>query len=336
MADEAGAETIPALRRKAIGGRVPPPPEPTEPLPARALRRGLARAAEADCGLPLAAGQLRLREVSLAELLELPEPMSLFAVLEGPGERLGLCAFAPEMLAAVIEQQTTGAVLPVAGTPRRPTRTDAAMCARLIDRTLAELEAGLAGTPDLAWAGGYRYASFLDDARPLGLLLEDIPYRVFAVTVGFASGARRGTVLLALPAEPFTRRPGLVRPGAAADPAAADAADAAEPPADPVAAAWAARMETAVLTSPAQLDGVIERLRVPLAAVLRWQTGDLVVLPNAALDAVTIEGAGGRTLARARLGQARGQRALRLLPPGEEGAADVADALPDLSDLPDL
>jgi len=325
MASEAGG--LPALRRKAQGAR-PPVPDQAEAGAARALRRALARAAEAECGLPVAAGSVRLTEASLAELLELPEPSSLLAVLEGPGEQLGLFALGPESLAALIEQQTTGGVLPGPTSARRPTRTDAAMSAGLIDRTMTEIEAGLAGTPDLGWAGGYRYASFLDDPRPLGLLLEDIAYRIFVVTADFAGGVRRGTVLLALPARPRGRFPA---PGT---PAEAEASD----PAAAAAGAWSAQMQAAVLASPATLEGVLARLRLPLAAVLGWREGDFVLLPTAAVDGVTLEAAGGRPLARARLGQSHGHRALRLLPPeaGTEDDDGPAADLPGLGALPDL
>lgn len=317
MGSPDGATGGMVLRRKAAGGR-PPPPEPVAP---RALRRALARAAEADCGLALGTTEVRGGEASLAELLERPEPMSLLAVLEGPGDRLGLLALGPQVLAGLIEQQTTGAVLAGEAPPRRPTRTDAAMCAGLIDRALAELEAGLAGLPELAWAGGYRYASFLDDPRPLGLLLEDVLYRLLDAEVELAGGLRRGPVLLALPADTRRRSPpaGLVAAPAEGGARAADSAAA-----TPDAREWQAQMTRTVMASPATLEAVLCRFRLPLATALRWQPGDFVPLPGATLETVALEAPGGRRVGRARLGQSRGQRALRLAlpdplpPPGSD------------------
>ena len=300
------------LRRKAAGGR-PPPPEPTEPLAPRAMRRALARAAQGDCGLALAATEVRLIDASLAELLEVIEEHALLAVMEGPGERLGLMALGPAVLTGVIEHRTTGVVGTADLPTRRPTRTDAAMAAGLIDRTMAELEAGLAATPDLGWAGGYRYASFLDDPRPLGLLLEDVPYQMLEVTLDVAGGARRGRLLLALP-RATSRRTGLALPqrpdGAKPLSAAAEAA------------AWRDRMTRTVMASPARLEAVLHRLRVPLNSALAWQPGDFVVLPGATLNALRLE-SGGKAMGRARLGQARGQRALRLDIPPEDAAPDL-------------
>ncbi len=303
MAGDDAATGGMVLRRKAAGGR-PPPPEPTEPLAPRALRRALARAAQADCGLALAATELRVIDASLAELLEVLELNALLAVMEGPGDRLGLMAVGPAVLTGLIEHRTTGAVGGAELQTRRPTRTDAAMCAGLLDRTMAELEAGLAGTSDLGWAGGYRYASFLDDARPLGLLLEDVPYQILDVALELAGGARRGRLILALPRTPARR--GLALPQRAdseAGPADGAAGDA---------AIWRDRLTRTVMGSPARLEAVLHRLRIPLNAALAWQQGDFVLLPGAALDSVRLESGGGKPLAHARLGQTLGQRALRL------------------------
>ena len=80
-----------------------------------------------------------------------------------------------ERLAARVKAWDDGAwvreaALAHAASPRKPTRTDAAMVAGLIDAALAGLEQALLQEADLVWAGGFRYASFLDDARPIGLL----------------------------------------------------------------------------------------------------------------------------------------------------------------------
>jgi flagellar motor switch protein FliM len=320
------------LRRKAAGGREAPSGPQDAPLP-RALRRALARAAQSDCRLPLAAGELRHVQASLAELLELPEDMALLAVLEGPGERLGLMALGPAVISAVIEQHTTGTVSAGEGVPRRPTRTDAAMAAGLIDRALGELEAGLGAEPGAAaaaaaaWAAGYRYASFLDEPRALGLLLEDIPYEVATATVDLASGARRGRVLLALPAVPHRSGPAASRRAmpATAEARAALAAARHMTRNDEGGELWQERMGRTVMASPAALEAVLCRLKLPLSAVLGWKPGDFVLLPGGALDRVALE-SGGRAFARARLGQSRGCRALRLQRPGDKDAGASSQA----------
>jgi flagellar motor switch protein FliM len=182
---------------------------------------------------------------------------------------------------------------------RKPTRTDASMVADMIDRALQELEAGLESDPDLIWAGGFRYASFLDDPRPLGLLLEEEYYRVLQAELRLGNGARSGPVMLALPAEGRGRTP---KPAPTATPA-------------PVAAAlFSKALNDQVMRTEADLAAVLHRFTVPLSYVMALQEGDLVPLSSAALDRIVLEGLDGRPLATGRLGQNRGMRAVRLAP----------------------
>ena len=292
----------------------------------RAWRVSLARAARDCIGLDLSVPVLRDDRRSLGELLDLMPDRALLAVLEGPERGLGLMVLSPELLAAVIETQTIGRVPSNPPVPRRPTRTDAAMSMRLIDAALAGLEAALATSPDLTWTAGFRYASFLDEARPLGLLLEDVPYRVLACDVDIANGRRQGQVMLALPAEGRGPRP---EPAAPAD----------ETPL--TAKAWQAALHGAVLGADVVLDGVIGRMRLPLAQALALAPGALLPLTTARIDAVAIIAPGGETVATGKLGQMRGMRALKLLQIGDsmsgvaEGRQTAAMARPARMALPD-
>lgn len=274
------------------------------PGPDRALRLALGRAAQAEMALALVVRHLREDAHSLAELLDQTEARMFLGVLEGRTEALGLMALSQEVLAAVIEHLTTGAIAAVAQAPRKPTRIDAAMVMPLIDRVLAEFEAACgAGATLPDWVRGYRYASFLDDARPLGLLLEDVRYRVFRAEVALGAGARIGTILLALPAEGPALR-GVGSPAAAAG------------------AAFSAGLRGAVLDSPAALEAVLTRLRLPLHTVMGWAEGMLVPLPLARPGDMGLEAPRGRIVARVRLGQSAGARAVCLL--RAEGAAGGA------------
>lgn len=280
------------LRRKVVAGR--PPVDVTLMSPGKAMRIALTKAGQESSNLPVMVEGLQEARLSLAELLDGLQERALLAVLEGPAEGLGLVAISPQALAGLIEMQTMGRVIPGEAALRRPTRTDAAMAAGFIDQLLQALEVALAAEPDVVWAGGFRYASFLDDPRPLGLLLEDTGYRVFRATLDLAQGAKLGEFLLALPANGRGTAPVRVVPSA-------------DPGAD-----WALSMQQTLMTTPARLDAVLHRVTLPLAAVMRLQAGDLVALPMAALDHLQLEGAGGRRLVAGKLGQIRGYRAVRL------------------------
>ncbi|MES2667726.1 MAG: FliM/FliN family flagellar motor switch protein [Pseudomonadota bacterium] len=264
----------------------------------RCWRLALARAARDTMGLGLEVRQLTLMRHSQAEVLDLPPDLAFLAMLEGPAEGLGLLALSPSVLASMIEVQTMGRVSPQPVAPRKPTRTDAAMVAGMIDVALAGLEDALAEEADLIWAGGFRYASFLEDARPLGLLLEDHPYRVLTAEVVLAGGVRTGQVMLALPADGRGRRPDA-RPGALDHAAIAG----------PV---FSAALSEAVMGADAALQAVICRVQLPLQAVMGLAVGDLLPLGQSTLDRITLEGGDGRAVGQGRLGQSRGLRALRL------------------------
>lgn len=312
------------LRRKAGAARTGPRPRPEAE---RALALALARAARDVLALPLEVQRIEASRATLDELLEMPESLALFAVVEGPGEGLGLVMVTAPVLAGLIEVQTIGRVTAADPVPRRPTRTDAAMTAGLVDRLLQELERGLGEGADAAWAAGYRYASFLDDPRPLSLLLEETVYRVFRCEVALgAPPAKRGLLLLALPAtaragaaprRPLAPAPDGNDPTALREPGqeAAEAAAAAS-------ARWSKALEAAVMATPATLEAVLDRVAMPIASVLALRPGMVLALPTAALDRLALEGPGGRRLAEGRLGQTRGLRAVRLtLAEAPSGAA---------------
>jgi len=291
------------IRRKLTAARVDA--EEGGPGADRVWRLALARSARDLIKLPLEVVSLTLDRRSLAELLELPPERALIAVLEGPQQTMGLWVADPAVLAALIEMQTLGRVSRNPAAARKPTRTDAAMVADLVDGTLKCLENGLSADPDLVWAGGFRYASFLDDPRPLGLLLEDEPYRVLRAEVTLAGGAKSGSILLALPAEGRGKPPVM--------------------PPDPVALVdpgpiFAAAFADRVQGADSQLEAVLARLTLPIAVMMALQPGEVLPLPLSALDRITLEGIDGRRLAMGKLGQNRGMRAVRLMPEAGQAA----------------
>ncbi len=306
MADETAEGPI--LKRMAQAGRG----DAGVSLPARVLGASIAKAAETVLGLPVAVPEVTAVPVTLADLAEHLEERALLALVEGPGERTGLVALSPVLIATVIEMLTTGRMAPAAPAVRRPTRTDAALCAGIIDRILSETDEGAAeGTePWTEWPAQFRYASSVEDARLLPLLLEDTRYRLFRCTLSLgAEGERAGGLSFILP-EP--RR-------AATRPPGADAAEAAD---------WQGRLSEALLEFAAGLSAVLARVKRPVSEVMALEPGALLRLPDDAISRVRLEGAGRRFLTEARLGQYRGYLAVRLthMPDvrglrGPEGAA---------------
>ena len=302
------------LKRMAEAGRGHP--AGAAPTPSRAFGHAVAKAAQDMFQLPLRVADAADLRASLAELPERRADRALLAVMAGPGDGLGLVAISPEVLATLIEMQTTRRIGAAEVAPRRPTRTDAAMSMRFIERVMEELELLLAADPAIAWAGGFRYGSFLDDPRPLGLLLEDAAYRILQLTLALGTdGRRQGTLLFAVPAE---GRGAMPRP--AKD--ATGAGGVGPGPAD-----WAARMEHAVMAAQVRVEAVLDRLSLPLADVMAFVPGTLVAIAPGALTRLRIEGHGRRLLATGRLGQCQGNLAFRLdQGTGGDGDGDVGTA----------
>jgi flagellar motor switch protein FliM len=256
----------------------------------------LRRAAQDTIALRMEVTQSSLRQMSLTEFLELPGARSLIGVLDGPAEAMGVVILSPEVLAGLIEVQTIGAVTDQPPMARKPTRTDASMVAGFLDCALTELDMSLVGQTEAVWASGFRYASFLDDARALTLMLEDASWQVAEVEVSLAGGAKVGRIVLALPA--------MGRGSKGAKEIADQARRSAQFNAD---------LREQIGHATASLEAILVRMQVDLAELLALGAEDVLPLFGASLDTVQIETMDGRRMATARLGQAQGMRALRIL-----------------------
>lgn len=272
----------------------------------RGWRVGLARAAQNLLKVSLDVQKLTVEKRSLAELAELVPDLALVAVLEGPAEGLGAIILSQSVLAGLIEAQTIGRVRNQEVAPRKPTRTDAAMVIGVIDAALSGMEQALAEEADLVWAGGFRYASFLEDPRPLVLLLEDAPLRLMRAEVSLAGGFRNGEILLALPAEGRGPRPAMTSPAILSDDHGP---------------AFVQALAERINGAQSRVEAVLARLTMPLAQVMALTEGMILPLHDAAIDRISLEGLDGRRVAEGKLGQNRGMRAVRLTEKGSESHA---------------
>lgn len=289
------ADSVPSniLRRKLAAARIPE--ADGGPGADRGWRLALARAARDTSGLALDVHALNMQRIGLAEMLEKVPERALIAVLQGPADSLGVIVLSAETMASVIEMLTMGRVNRGEPLARKPTRTDAAMCARLIDGALEALDVTLEDEADLSWAGGYRYASHLEDARPLGLILDDGEYRLLSAKVSLGLGQRIGQVLLALPADG--------RGAGATDGGEAEQAHH---------HAFASDLAERVGGASCALMATLDRVTLTLGEISGLDRGMILPLGAATIERVRLEGLDGRILGEGRLGQNRGMRAVRL------------------------
>ena len=315
------------LRRMLASARVSGDSDDAPPT-ARSLgesaRLAFGRALRVCDNLPFSVADLTESRMPLCEVLERLESGMFLAVLENGAAGPGLIILDADIATAVVDFQTLGQIPPALPESRRkPTRTDSALVAPLVDQMLTELDAMPA--PDSGWATGYRFASFMDDPRPIGLILDDCDYIVLqthlaaipprsAALAGHApvqpeaERARTGAFLLALPVTPI------------ADPVAANIAphDGEEPMPDgqptaaPADSGIAQAMRSALQAYPVTLNAILARVPMALGAATTLKPGDMLEVSVCALEQVRIEGLDGLPIATARLGQARGNRAVRV------------------------
>jgi flagellar motor switch protein FliM len=309
------------LKRKAAAGASQPGASAMTPV--RALHQALAKTAQDLMAMPIEIVELREMRLSLAEIPERLEERALLMMIAGPQESLGLVALSPATVATLIEMQTTGRISSGAVAARRPTRTDAAMSVGFVDQMLGELEVLLATDAAIVWLGGFRYTSYLSDPRPLGLMMEDIAYRGFHITLKFAEGVpREGSILLALPAEGRGRAP--IHSG--------DEKPSGDGPVPGYAQTeWSEQIERSVMAVRTQIEAVFDRITLPLSDVLALKPGSLLPLPAQSLNHVRVQGFGHRFVAHARLGQCQGNYAVRIFMGPEADPDELALSAPDLS-----
>lgn len=304
-----------AMRRKAGDGRRPP--AIARVTPASVLHLALAQAGEETGGLVVQPGDIAHSRATLSSFCAvLPNP-ALLALVEGPGARYGCAVLDPATLAALVEMLTTGRVGTGPVTPRPPTRTDAMLSADFLDRVLALFETA-AQEADLAIApviSGFRYALPLEDARAVGLALEEVSYRLFTCALDLGRGARKGEFMLLLPWDP----PVQTATGQGN------------------AVGWSEALEAAVSGARAELRAVIARPRMALGDVAALEPGALLPLAPDALGAIRVEDISGRVVGTGKLGQSGGMRAVRLADTAPEDRNDGAAStvLPPRAPVPD-
>lgn len=285
----------------------------------RAAATALGRAAERQAQLPVFVEKVELARMTLPELPEFLPERALLIVVEGRRDALGVVAVCPAMLASLIEMQAIGRVTSRPAPARRPTRTDALISADFVNALLAELARESVGQDLCPNFGAFHYATYLDDPRPLALMLEDGD--MVRLTLRFrigASGQRDGTLMIALPIDQASRAllPTADIPGASPPQADRHAAPASKAPAP------AASLSEMVQQAPVNLVGVLCRRKVSLQMLRNLTPGALIPLPPNTLDDARIETPQGQLLACGRLGEAEGFHAIRLRDLARTDAAD--------------
>jgi flagellar motor switch protein FliM len=274
---------------------------------AKALRLSLARAADTLFDLALTVATVEQRRATLAGIDEALNEDGLIVLLDGSDGARGALCLDQQMMAALIEVQTTGRVRKGAAQPRLATRTDAAMTAPLVDALMDGIDSEMGEEIADYQPRGFCFGDRVEDLRGLALTLEAEDYDHFRVTVDLANGAKTGCLDLLLPiraAPPKRSTPSDRKTGEGAE------------------------MGEIVLGAPVVLDAVLARITLPLREACAFEPGQTLTLDHETLKATRLLGAGGHLVAEARLGQVNGWCAVRLVSAAAAPLPDLAEPAP--------
>lgn len=325
MAVTERSENLGVLRRMlqardqaaSTSDRPPQLPLPAPQTPVRAAATAIGRAAERLYRLGVQPVGINIGALTLAEMTEvLPEP-SLLTIVQGVADAVGVVALCPETVTALIEVQALGRITKRPVERRKLTRSDAMLCVDFVNALMAELASEMAGIEGCDGFSGYRYATYLDDPRPLALMLEDKPYRSleFRLRLGGAE-TRDARIFLALPhVGGEGGRQDLPRPeqqtvlqSSVSPPQASDHR--------------IGTMAASVQDAPIEVIGVLCRRHFTLKDLRNLAPGQMLPLPRVNLSAAQIETVDGQVLAMGKFGEADGCHAIRLHS-GEAGDAET-------------
>ena len=165
----------------------------------KALRLTIAKIADALMDLPMAVLSVSTQDIVGEEVEASLNDDQLQMIFDGPKGCVGAVLVEPVVVGALIQQQTLGSVNEGPDPERAMTRTDAAICAPLMDTLFERLVPILDEPDDAALIDGFQFGAKAQDARTLALDLDANAYIAIRITLDIARGARQGDITLILP-----------------------------------------------------------------------------------------------------------------------------------------
>ena len=244
---------------------------------------------------------------TLAELTESLPAGGLLIVLEGEERARGLLHMQQPLLDALIEVQTTGQVDTVEGNNRPATQIDAALSRDFIDMLLSSLDTEMEDMGIGNIVMRMHFGTVITDRKQLPLLVPERGFHVFQANVSVAQDAKNGSLLLALPG---TQTAAASWPKRGPDPV------------------WRAAFHRTLSQARLQFGTVLFRRQISLKSALALKPGSVIPFDAEVMGMVRVEDNLGRAVVKGRLGQASGNRALRLTIGTLEGSEEIVEASP--------
>jgi len=261
----------------------------------KALRVAVAKVADALMDLPAAVLSVSMQDLNGEDVEAALDDGQLQLILDGPKGCLGAAVITPVVVGAMIQQQTIGTVSPGPDPDRAMTRTDAAICAPLLDALFERLASLLDEPDDIDLIDGFQFGAKAHDTHTLALALDASAYIAVRLTLDIARGARQGEVVLILP----TLEARVEQPD-----------ETGEDP-DDDAKHDGAGMAKLVMGLNADLRMILCQINLPLSGLNALKIGDRLDVTPGAFPNVQITTATGRILGRGEVGHVDGVRAVK-------------------------
>ncbi len=263
--------------------------------PAKAFRLGFSKSAEEQLNIAAVVLGIDEHKISLSEVQKMIGSDMLLLQLDGPNDSRGVVAIDREVMTGLIEAQTIGYVTNKKASDRTPTKTDGAMCETFLNYAFDEFTALMFDVKSIEWGSDFQTGAFIQSIRLLELILEDVPYILNKVNIDLSEGAKQGAMFLVFPAKSNTS---LI--------------ESQNTPVDDQ-AGWSETLMKTVGVSRVHLNAILHRTHLSLERVRALQVNDLIDVPMSAVSELHLEGATGRCITLAKLGQQDGCRAARIL-----------------------
>ncbi|WP_223422867.1 FliM/FliN family flagellar motor C-terminal domain-containing protein [Tateyamaria pelophila] len=259
----------------------------------KAMRVTLTKVADSLMDLPLAVIGSVVQKVTGDGLESVIDDDALLLLLDGPTARVGAVQFDPVLVGGMIQQQTIGTVRPDTGAARPMTRTDAAICAPLLDAVFERVPKIVDSAEDARLVDGFRFGAKAEHSRALRIALEAPEYTILRLTIDLARGTRQGEMVIILPIQHLE----VTVPEGPDD----HGEHKLQPP----------EMSKVVMDLTTELNMILCRVKLPLTKVRDLKPGDVLDIPPGHFPNVQICEKFGRVLGQGVVGHVDGLRAVK-------------------------
>jgi len=280
-------ETPSILRQKLV--RSHPQVDDGSPSIEKGLQLAVTKAADKQHNLIVNASPRAGRTCTLAELQATAAEDDLLFCIRCSDGTIGLAQIDLQTRAALIEVQTTGSVFKKAAVDRPVTRTDAKLIEPSLKSILTEFDQLLVDHSNRHWALGYRPSLMLEGPRLIGLVLEDVRYKSYAIDLEIDMGAKSGRITFA-----FVQDRGT-------DTVVGQKADLVP---------FSEKLSESLGNASVELTAVLERITLPLSKIRDFKEGDTVFLTPDATTEIKLLSTDGIEVAVGQLGLNRGHLAV--------------------------